>query len=78
MSDTIYCYHCSRSHPREEMRHIHTRTGARWRCIKSIQATKRSVAERDAFGKKVTAINSEKQSVKAKTAAQGAASLPSR
>lgn len=74
MSDTVYCYHCSKRHPREEMRHVHTRTGSRWRCIKSIQASKRSVAERDAFGRKVTAINSDKQSARVK-AAQAAASL---
>jgi len=54
---TTYCYHCGVRHPTEEMRQIETKGGKRWRCIKSIQATKRATAERDAFGKQVTALN---------------------
>lgn len=54
---TIYCYHCGSHHPREEMRQIETKGGKRWRCIKSINATKKSSVERDAFGKTVTTIN---------------------
>ena len=65
MSDTIFCYHCGRPHPKEEMRLLHTKTGKRWRCLKSIRATKKGVAERDAFGRRVTAINSNKQSIRA-------------
>ena len=65
MSDTIFCYHCGRPHPKEEMRLLHTKTGKRWRCISSIRATKRAVSERDAFGKRVTAMNSNKQSIRA-------------
>ncbi len=57
MSSTAYCYHCGTHHPREEMRQIETKGGKRWRCIKSIEATKRGTAERDAFGKQVTATN---------------------
>ncbi len=56
-SETLYCYHCGRHHPREEMRQIETKSGKKWRCIKSIQATRRSSAQRDAFGKTVTTIN---------------------
>lgn len=56
-SETIYCYHCGRHHPREEMRQIETKGGKKWRCIKSIEATKKSSAQRDAFGKTVSAIN---------------------
>lgn len=56
-STTAYCYHCGTHHPREEMRQIETKGGKRWRCIKSIEATKRGTAERDAFGKQVTASN---------------------
>ena len=58
MTDMLYCYHCRRHHPKEEMRRVHGKTGSRWRCIRSIQATKRSVAERDAYGKRVSEINS--------------------
>ena len=61
MSDTLYCYHCGRHHAREEMRQVETKGGKKWRCIKSIEATKRGKAERDAFGKTVTEINSTKQ-----------------
>jgi hypothetical protein len=57
MSDTEYCYHCGTRHPRTEMRQIETKTGKRWRCIKSIEATKRSTAERDGFGRRVSAEN---------------------
>jgi hypothetical protein len=56
-SETIYCYHCARHHPREEMRQIETKVGKKWRCIKSIQATRKSATQRDAFGKTVTTIN---------------------
>lgn len=68
MSNTLYCYHCGRHHPREEMRQIHRKAGAKWRCIKSIQETKRSVAQRDAFGKEVSAINSSEQRARTKAA----------
>jgi len=57
MSETIYCYHCGTRHPKEEMRQIETKGVKRWRCIKSIEATKRGTAERDAFGQRVSAIN---------------------
>ncbi|MDT3735738.1 MAG: hypothetical protein ROZ00_05910 [Denitratisoma sp.] len=39
------------------MRQIETKSGKRWRCIKSIEATKRSTAERDGFGRRVSAEN---------------------
>ena len=68
MSDTAYCYHCGRPHPKEEMRQIHSKGGKRWRCIKSIQATKQGIAARDAFGRQVTAMNSTKQSDRVKAA----------
>ena len=66
MADTLYCYHCGRHHPKEEMRQIHTKGGSRWRCIKSIEATKRNVKERDAFGRQVTTINSAEQRARSK------------
>jgi hypothetical protein len=56
-AETIYCYHCRRYHPREEMRRIETKGSKKWRCINSIEATKKSTTQRDAFGKSVTAIN---------------------
>ena len=57
MSQTAYCYHCVKHHPIEEMRLLVTKTGKRWRCLKSIEATKAGTAQRDAFGRVVTEIN---------------------
>ena len=48
-SSELFCYHCGRYHPREEMRQIETKGGKKWRCIKSIEATKIPSAQRDAF-----------------------------
>ena len=66
-TETIYCYHCARHHPREEMRQIETKGGKKWRCIQSIQATKKTSAQRDAFGKTVTAINSSENQARVKS-----------
>jgi hypothetical protein len=66
MSTTLFCYHCGRHHPKEEMRQIETKAGKKWRCIKSIEATRQGVAERDAFGKQVTSMNSAAQREKSK------------
>jgi hypothetical protein len=38
-TEPTYCYHCRTHHPRNEMRLIVTKTGKRWRCIRSIEAT---------------------------------------
>ena len=65
-TETVYCYHCRLRHPREEMRLIETKTGKRWRCIKSILATKRGREAREAFGREVTAINKAEAQSKAK------------
>jgi hypothetical protein len=39
------------------MRQIETKAGKRWRCIRSIQATRKTAEARDAFGRQVSAIN---------------------
>lgn len=57
MSDTLFCYHCRSYHPKEEMRRIDTKGGKRWRCIKSIMATKQGRQAREAFGLQTSAIN---------------------
>lgn len=57
------------------MRQIETKGGKRWRCIKSIEATKRGTAERDAFGKQVTASNKSELQAKLRMRAATAASL---
>jgi hypothetical protein len=56
-NQTKFCYHCGAHHPVEEMRQIETRAGKRWRCIRSIKATQKTAAARDAFGRQVSAMN---------------------
>jgi hypothetical protein len=57
MSEKLYCYHCRTYHPKEEMRQIDTKGGKRWRCIKSIEATKQGKEARAAFGRQTSEIN---------------------
>jgi len=57
MTDTVFCYHCRAQHPIDEVRRIRTKSGQRWRCIKSIAATRNGLHERDAFGRQTTAFN---------------------
>lgn len=54
---TAFCYHCRAHHPVEEMRLITTRSGKRWRCKRSIDATHGNRETRDAFGRTVTALH---------------------
>lgn len=65
-AETAYCYHCGKHHPIAEMRQIATKTGKRWRCIKSIEATRVNRETRDAFGRKVTEINRAESQSRAK------------
>ena len=58
MTETIYCYCCRTHHPKEQMRRFETRHGARWRCLRSIQAARSSIDQRDQFGRIQTDINS--------------------
>ncbi len=57
MTDTIYCYHCRRHHPADEVRLIQTKSGKRWRCVQSIRSCRGSSVRRDAFGKSVSEFN---------------------
>jgi hypothetical protein len=66
MPETAYCYHCGTHHPIELMRQIVTKGGKRWRCIKSIEATKVGVEKRDAFGRRVTESNKAEARSKAR------------
>jgi hypothetical protein len=54
---TAFCYHCRSHHPLTEMRQIETKAGKRWRCIKSIEATKQDRAAREAYGRQVSEMN---------------------
>lgn len=57
MCETVYCYHCGVRHPVNEVRQIVLKTGKRWRCIRSIEATQVSRHEREAFGRRMTELN---------------------
>lgn len=57
MTATVFCYHCRTYHPKEEVRQVATKAGKRWRCHKSIAATKAGAAEREAFGQRVSELN---------------------
>lgn len=57
MSDTVFCYHCRREHARADVVQVETHGVKRWRCRRSIALGRRSVGERDAFGKAVSEIN---------------------
>jgi len=57
MTTKVYCYHCMTYHRPESMQKIMTRTGERWRCIRSIEAARSSVDARDAFGERQSEIN---------------------
>ena len=46
MSDTLFCYCCRTHHPKEQMRRFTTRTGQRWRCLRSIEAARSNPGER--------------------------------
>ncbi|MCX7898236.1 MAG: hypothetical protein N2441_10235 [Rhodocyclaceae bacterium] len=48
------------------MKLIVTKTGSRWRCIKSILAVKRSREERDAYGRMVSEQNRAEASGRAR------------
>jgi hypothetical protein len=63
---TRYCYHCRVYHPEDEMRLMVTKTGSRWRCIKSIEATKKPQAEREAYGRQVSENNKAEAQSKAR------------
>ena len=57
MSSKVYCYHCMTYHHPEIMRKMVTRSGERWRCIRSIEAARRNPDERDAFGEQQSELN---------------------
>ncbi len=57
MSDMLFCYCCRKHHPREQMRRFTTRSGERWRCLRSIAAARSHPGERDAFGRRQSEQN---------------------
>ena len=59
MSGTMFCYCCRVHHPKELMRPFQTKSGPRWRCIRSIEAAACDRSARDSFGQKQSEINRE-------------------
>ena len=57
MIDKVYCYHCRSYHALEEVRLVQTKSGKRWRCLKSIVSSQASREQRDAFGRSVSELN---------------------
>lgn len=57
MAETAFCYHCRAHHPKSEMRQIETKAGKRWRCIRSIEATRQGPEAREAYGRLISEIN---------------------
>lgn len=57
MTELVFCYHCRRHHPANEMTQVENRGVKRWRCRASLSVGRRSVAVRDAFGKAVSQMN---------------------
>jgi len=66
LPETIFCYHCRTHHPRDEMRQLVTKTDKRWRCLKSIEATKQGRAAREAYGRQMTETNKAEARSKAR------------
>ena len=54
---TVYCYHCMTYHHPDEMRQIVSHGRPRWRCRRSIDATRQSSEARDAFGREQSQRN---------------------
>ena len=52
-----YCYHCQTYHPIDEMRRMMTRSGPRWRCLRSIAAARQNAEARQAYGRATSAAN---------------------
>jgi len=57
MTELVFCYHCRRHHPADEMTLLENRGVKRWRCRASLSLGRRSIAKRDAFGKAVSQMN---------------------
>ena len=57
MSDQVYCYHCRRHHPADQVTAVCVRGVRRWRCRRSIALSRASAAARDAFGRAVSEVN---------------------
>lgn len=57
MTEARYCYHCRCVHRDEVMCQVLTNGRRRWRCQRSLAGAEASPAQRDEFGRRVSAIN---------------------
>lgn len=58
MPEEKFCSNCRKSHPVEEMKQVSTGSGRKvWKCLKAIAINKKSVAERDEFGRSNSKAN---------------------
>ena len=58
MAEQVFCYHCRRYHPAEQMLQVMVGSRrTRWRCRTSVDAARMGREQRDSFGKGVTAMN---------------------
>ena len=57
MSDQVFCYHCRRYHPADQVTQVCVRGVKRWRCRRSIALSRASSAARDAFGRAASEVN---------------------
>ena len=57
MIDKVYCYHCRSYHALEDVRLVQSKSGKRWRYLKSIASSQASREQRDAFGRAVSQLN---------------------
>ena len=57
MSDQVFCYHCRRHHPADQVTQVYARGVKRWRCRQSIVLSRSSSVARDAFGRAVSEQN---------------------
>jgi hypothetical protein len=68
MAETAFCYHCRQHHPKAEMRQVETKAGKRWRCIRSIEATRQGPEAREAYGRQVSEMNKAEAQSRARLA----------
>ena len=57
MGDQVFCYHCRRYHPADQVTLVQSRGFKRWRCHRSLALSRASSAARDAFGRAVSELN---------------------
>ena len=55
--ETRYCYCCRTYHAADQLVLFDTKAGKRWRCLRSIEASRQPAAVRDSIGRQQSAEN---------------------